>query len=248
MVASRVGRTTCPGCPAQVGRRGGDFFFVQALRHAWGFKVRRTPRPPIPSEGGARRRQRAPQKPDVVVCTARLDPPTDDDAPKRHKRCLVFIARVKAEQRNGSEAPVQALYARRARRSATGGKAFQGRLDGAEATTPTRLSTREFTSQCSTTSPLCAVGHGRGRARLAAPSASSSQAAPARTATIVDVHAPPTSNLARGSGTDGHEGRQQATRFLLQHWKNVTVFYGHIIEEHHSADAPAQRAAAGRSR
>jgi hypothetical protein len=194
-----------------------DFFFVQLSDTHWGFKG-----PPNPEAANTLRQaveavNALPQQPDFVVFTGDLTHTTDDEA-ERHKRMREFKAIV-----GGLKAPVQRYMPGEHDASLDQGKAFQEHFGA------THYSFEHkgvhFAVLDNVSDAQAALGDAQLDWLLA-----DLKPLPAEAPIVVFTHRPlfdlaPQWDWATKDGSKAID--------LLQRWKNVTVFYGHIHQEHH---------------
>ena len=194
-----------------------DFFFVQLSDSHWGFKG-----PPNPEAANTLRQavqavNALPRQPDFIVFTGDLTHTTDDEA-ERNKRMREFKAIVA-----GLKAPVQHYMPGEHDASLDLGKAFQEHFG------PTHYSFDHkgihFALLDNVSDPQASIGD----AQLDWLSADLKPLAPE--APIVIFTHRPLFDLAPAWDWATRDGSKAID--LLQHWKNVTVFYGHIHQEHH---------------
>jgi len=209
------------GACANIGRRSGsendDFFFVQLSDTHWGFKG-----PPNPEAANTLRQavqavNALPRQPDFVVFTGDLTHTTDDVA-ERNKRMREFKAIVA-----DLKAPVQRYMPGEHDASLDEGAAFQEHFG------PTHYSFEHkgihFAVIDNVSDPKAAIGDAQLDWLLA-------DLKPLRNdAPIVVFTHRPLFDLAPQWDWATKDGSKAID--LLQHWKNVTVFYGHIHQEHH---------------
>ena len=207
-------------CSKMMRKSGGpedDFFFVQLSDTHWGFKG-----PPNPEAANTLRQavqavNALPQEPAFIVFTGDLTHTTDDDA-ERNKRMREFKAIV-ADLR----APVRYYMPGEHDASLDEGKAFQEHFG------PTHYSFEHkgihFAVVDNVSDPQAAIGDAQLNWLLADLKPLSFEAP-----IVIFTHRPlfdlaPQWDWATKDGSKAID--------LLQHWKNVTVFYGHIHQEHH---------------
>ena len=194
-----------------------DFFFVQLSDTHWGFAG-----PPNPDAANTLRQavqavNALPVQPDFVVFTGDLTHTTDDDA-IRNKRMREFKAIVA-----DLKAPVQRYMPGEHDAALDQGKAFQDHFG------PTHYSFDHkgihFAVLDNVSDPKAAIGDAQLDWLLA-------DLKPlALGAPIVVFTHRPLFDLAPQWDWATKDGSKAID--LLQHWKNVTVFYGHIHQEHH---------------
>jgi hypothetical protein len=194
-----------------------DFFFVQLSDTHWGFSG-----PPNPEAANTLRQavqavNALPAQPDFIVFTGDLTHTTDDDA-ERRRRMLEFKAIVK-----GLRAPVHRYMPGEHDASLDAGKAFIEHFG------PTHYSFEHkgihFAVLDNVSDPKAALGDAQLDWLL-------EDLRPVRRdAPIVVFTHRPLFDLAPQWDWATKDGGKAID--LLQHWKNVTVFYGHIHQEHH---------------
>ncbi|HET9751584.1 MAG TPA: metallophosphoesterase [Myxococcales bacterium] len=199
------------------GGRADDFFFVQLSDTHWGFSG-----PPNPEAANTLRQavqavNALPAQPDFVVFTGDLTHTTDDDA-ERRRRMSEFTHIVK-----GLRAPVHRYMPGEHDASLDAGKAFIEHFG------PTHYSFEHkgihFAVLDNVSDPQAAIGDAQLDWLL-------SDLRPLRReAPIVVFTHRPLFDLAPQWDWATRDGAKAID--LLQHWKNVTVFYGHIHQEHH---------------
>jgi len=194
-----------------------DFFFVQLSDTHWGFSG-----PPNPEAANTLRQAVAavnalPAQPDFVVFTGDLTHTTDDEA-ERRKRMREFkqiVGRLRA--------PVRRYMPGEHDASLDAGKAFVEHFG------PTHYSFEHkgihFSVLDNVSDPRAAIGDAQLDWLLR-------DLRPLRRdAPIVVFTHRPLFDLAPEWDWATKDGAKAID--LLQHWKNVTVFYGHIHQEHH---------------
>jgi hypothetical protein len=194
-----------------------DFFFVQLSDTHWGFSG-----PPNPEAANTLRLavqavNALPAQPDFIVFTGDLTHTTDDDA-ERRRRMLEFKSIVK-----GLRAPVHRYMPGEHDAALDAGKAFIEHFG------PTHYSFEHkgihFAVLDNVSDPKAALGDAQLDWLL-------SDLRPLRReAPIVVFTHRPLFDLAPQWDWATRDGGKAID--LLQHWKNVTVFYGHIHQEHH---------------
>ncbi len=202
----------CTGILRKSGRPEDDFFFVQLSDTHWGFKG-----PPNPEAANTLRQavNALPLQPDFVVFTGDLTHTTDDVA-ERHKRMREFKAIVA-----DLKAPVQRYMPGEHDASLDQGKAFQEHFGATHYSFDHKGI--HFAVLDNVSDPQAAIGEAQ-LDWLLADLRPLSAAAPI----VVFTHRPlfdlaPQWDWATKDGSKAID--------LLQHWKNVTVFYGHIHQE-----------------
>ena len=208
------------GCTNILRKPGGqedDFFFVQLSDSHWGFKG-----PPNPEAANTLRQAVAavnalPSAPDFVVFTGDLTHTTDDDV-ERRKRMREFKAIVA-----GLKTPVQRYMPGEHDASLDWGKAYQENFG------PTHYSFDHkgihFVVLDNVSDPQAAIGDTQMDWLLADLKPVHPEAP-----IVVFTHRP-LFDLAPAWDWATKDGSKAID--LLHHWKNVTVFYGHIHQEHH---------------
>jgi len=194
-----------------------DFFFVQLSDTHWGFKG-----PPNPEAADTLRQavqavNALPQQPDFIVFTGDLTHTTDDEA-ERRKRMREFKAIV-----DGLKAPVQRYMPGEHDASLDHGKAFEEHFGATHYSFDHKGI--HFAVIDNVSDPEGAIGGAQIDWLL-----SDLKPLPAGAPIVVFTHRPlfdlaPQWDWATKDGSKAID--------LLQHWKNVTVFYGHIHQEHH---------------
>jgi predicted phosphodiesterase len=207
-------------CSKLLRKSGGpddDFFFVQLSDTHWGFSG-----PPNPEAANTLRQavqavNALPAQPDFVVFTGDLTHTTDDEA-VRHKRMREFKAIVK-----DLKAPVQRYMPGEHDASLDQGKAFQEHFGATHYSFDHKGI--HFAVIDNVSDPQAAIGDAQlgwllGDLKPLSPDAP----------VVVFTHRP-LFDLAPQWDWATKDGAKAID--LLQHWKNVTVFYGHIHQEHH---------------
>ena len=207
----------CANLERKSGGAGEEFFFVQLSDTHWGFAG-----PPNPEAANTLRQavqavNALPAQPDFVVFTGDLTHTTDDEAVRR-KRLREFKAIVK-----DLKAPIVRYLPGEHDAALDHGKAYEEEFGA------TRYSFDHkgihFVAVDNVSDPAGAIGDAQLdwlRADLA----------PLRAeAPIVILTHRPLFDLAPSWDWATKDGSKAID--LLQHWKNVTVFYGHIHQEHH---------------
>jgi hypothetical protein len=194
-----------------------DFFFVQLSDTHWGFKG-----PPNPEAANTLRQavqavNALPVQPDFIVFTGDLTHTTDDEN-ERRKRMREFKAIVA-----DLKAPVQRYMPGEHDASLDQGKAFQEHFGATHYSFDHKGI--HFAVIDNVSDPQAAIGDGQLDWLLADLKPFSADAP-----IVVFTHRPlfdlaPQWDWATKDGSKAID--------LLQHWKNVTVFYGHIHQEHH---------------
>jgi hypothetical protein len=194
-----------------------DFFFVQISDSHWGFKG-----PPNPEAANTLRQavdavNALPATPDFVVFTGDLTHTTDDEA-ERRRRMREFKAIVA-----GLKAPALRTLPGEHDASLDRGQAYEEILG------PTRYSFDHkgihFVALDNVSDPQAAIGDAQ-LDWLRRDLKPVRQDAPI----VVFTHRP-LFDLAPAWDWATKDGSRAID--LLQHWSNVTVFYGHIHQEHH---------------
>ncbi len=207
----------CSNMVRRPGSQDDDFFFVQLSDTHWGFKG-----PPNPEAANTLRQavqavNALPRQPDFVVFTGDLTHTTDDVA-ERHKRMREFKAIVA-----DLKAPAQRYMPGEHDASLDEGKAFQENFGA------THYSFEHkgihFAVLDNVSDPQAAIGDAQIDWLLADLKPLSAEAP-----IVVFTHRP-LFDLAPQWDWTTKDGSKAID--LLQHWKNVTVFYGHIHQEHH---------------
>jgi len=207
----------CTGPSRKPGGAEDDFFFVQLSDTHWGFKG-----PPNPEAANTLRQAVAAvnalsRQPDFVVFTGDLTHTTDDDA-ERRRRMREFKAIV-----GGLRTPVRRYMPGEHDASLDAGKAFQEEFG------PTHYSFDHkrihFAVLDNVSDPQAAIGDVQLDWLLA-----DLKPLPAEAPIVVFTHRP-LFDLAPQWDWATRDGKKAID--LLQHWRNVTVFYGHIHQEHH---------------
>jgi hypothetical protein len=207
-------------CTRMLRKSGGpedDFFFVQLSDTHWGFKG-----PPNPEAANTLRQavqavNALPVQPDFIVFTGDLTHTTDDEN-ERRKRMREFKAIVA-----DLKAPVQRYMPGEHDASLDQGKAFQEHFGATHYSFDHKGI--HFAVIDNVSDPQAAIGDGQLDWLLA-----DLKPFPAEAPIVVFTHRPlfdlaPQWDWATKDGSKAID--------LLQHWKNVTVFYGHIHQEHH---------------
>jgi hypothetical protein len=207
----------CSNILRKSGGSGDDFFFVQLSDTHWGFKG-----PPNPEAANTLRQavqavNDLPIQPDFVVFTGDLTHTTDDEA-ERRKRMREFKAIVA-----DLKAPVQRYMPGEHDASLDQGKAFQENFGATHYSFDHKGI--HFAVIDNVSDPQAAIGDAQLDWLLADLKGLSADAP-----IVVFTHRPlfdlaPQWDWATKDGSKAID--------LLQHWKNVTVFYGHIHQEHH---------------
>lgn len=207
-------------CSNMLRKSGGsedDFFFVQLSDTHWGFKG-----PPNPEAANTLRQavtavNALPRQPDFIVFTGDLTHTTDDDN-ERRKRMREFKAIVA-----DLKAPVQRYMPGEHDAALDQGKAFQENFGATHYSFDHKGI--HFAVLDNVSDPAAAIGD----AQLDWLHADLKPLA-AEAPIVVFTHRPlfdlaPQWDWATKDGSKAID--------LLQQWKNVTVFYGHIHQEHH---------------
>jgi hypothetical protein len=211
------GLAGCANGLRKSGRQEDDFFFVQLSDTHWGFKG-----PPNPEAANTLRQavqavNALPRQPDFIVFTGDLTHTTDDEA-ERHKRMREFkliVADLKT--------PVQRYMPGEHDASLDQGKAFQEHFGATHYSFDHKGV--HFAVIDNVSDPQAAIGDAQIDWLL-----SDLKPLPPDGPIVVFTHRPlfdlaPQWDWATKDGSKAID--------LLQHWKNVTVFYGHIHQEHH---------------
>ena len=207
--AGARGRSTAPD--------GDDFFFVQLSDTHWGFKG-----PPNPDAANTlhlavQAVNDLPVQPDFVVFTGDLTHTTDDDA-ERRRRMAEFKSIVA-----GLRAPVQRYLPGEHDAALDRGQAFEEHFG------PAHYSFEHkgihFAALDNVSDPQAALGDAQLDWLLA-----DLKPLPADAPIVVFTHRPLFDLAPQWDWTTRDGGKAID---LLQHWKNVTVFYGHIHQQHH---------------
>ena len=211
------GLAGCANGLRKSGRQEDDFFFVQLSDTHWGFKG-----PPNPEAANTLRQavqavNALPRQPDFIVFTGDLTHTTDDES-ERHKRMREFkliVADLKT--------PVQRYMPGEHDASLDQGKAFQEHFGATHYSFDHKGV--HFAVIDNVSDPQAAIGDAQIDWLL-----SDLKPLPPDGPIVVFTHRPlfdlaPQWDWATKDGSKAID--------LLQHWKNVTVFYGHIHQEHH---------------
>ena len=208
---------SCTNILRKVGAQEDDFFFVQLSDSHWGFKG-----PPNPEAANTLRQAVAavnalPATPDFVVFTGDLTHTTDDEA-ERRKRMREFKTIVA-----GLKVPLRYYMPGEHDASLDQGKAYQENFGATHYSFDHKGI--HFTVLDNVSDPQAAIGEAQMDWLLA-------DLKPLRPeAPIVVFTHRPLFDLAPAWDWATKDGSKAID--LLQHWKNVTVFYGHIHQEHH---------------
>jgi len=207
----------CTNILRKSGAQADDFFFVQLSDSHWGFKG-----PPNPEAANTLRQAMAavnalPSAPDFVVFTGDLTHTTDDEA-ERNRRMREFKAIVA-----DLKAPVRRYMPGEHDASLDWGKAFQEHFG------PTHYSFDHKGIHFAVIDNVSDPGAAIGGAQLDWLLADLKPLRPE--APIVIFTHRPLFDLAPQWDWATKDGSKAID--LLQHHKNVTVFYGHIHQEHH---------------
>jgi len=206
------------GCARGLKREGGDdFFFVQLSDTHWGFSG-----PPNPDAENTLRKAVAavnalPRDPDFVVFTGDLTHTTDDDA-ERRRRMREFQSIV-----SGLRVQTRWFMPGEHDASLDAGKAYQelfGRTHYSFDHKGVHFAVLDNVSD-----PAAVIGDAQ-LDWLAADLKPLAADAPI----VIFTHRPLFDLFPQWDWTTKDGGRAID---LLQHWQNVTVFYGHIHQEHH---------------
>lgn len=208
----------CSGLPPRPGAPDEEFFFVQLSDTHWGFKG-----PPNPDAANTLRQavqavNALAAQPDFVVFTGDLTHTTDDDDERRRRMSefKVIVAKLRA--------PVRWYMPGEHDAALDGGRAFQEHFG------PTHYSFDHkgihFAVLDNVSDPRAALG----AAQLDWLRADLKRFAV--DAPIVVFTHRPLFDLAPQWDWATQDGSKAID--LLQHWRNVTVFYGHIHQVHHS--------------
>ena len=194
-----------------------DFFFVQLSDTHWGFKGPPNPEAANTLRQAVRMVNALPEQPDFIVFTGDLTHTTDDEGVRR-QRMREFKEIVK-----DLKAPVQHYLPGEHDASLDAGRAFQEHFG------PTHYSFEHkgihFAVLDNVSDPAAAIGEAQLDWLLA-----DLKPLPAEAPIVVFTHRP-LFDLAPQWDWATRDGSKAID--LLQHWKNVTVFYGHIHQEHH---------------
>jgi hypothetical protein len=194
-----------------------DFFFVQLSDTHWGYKGPANPEAANTLRQAVAAVNALPRVPDFVVFTGDLTHTTDDEA-ERRKRMREFKAIV-AELK----APVQRYMPGEHDASLDAGKAFEEHFGVTHYSFDHKGI--HFAVLDNVSDPQAALGDAQIDWLLA-------DLKPLRPdAPIVIFTHRPLFDLAPAWDWATKDGSKAID--LLQHWKNVTVFYGHIHQEHH---------------
>jgi len=208
---------SCTNILRKAGAQEDDFFFVQLSDSHWGFKG-----PPNPEAANTLRQAVAavnalPATPDFVVFTGDLTHTTDDEA-ERRKRMREFKAIVA-----DLKVPLQYYMPGEHDASLDQGKAYQENFGATHYSFDHKGI--HFAVLDNVSDPAAALGDDQIDWLLA-------DLKPLRPeAPIVVFTHRPLFDLAPAWDWATKDGSKAID--LLQHWKNVTVFYGHIHQEHH---------------
>jgi len=194
-----------------------DFFFVQLSDSHWGFKG-----PPNPEAADTLRQavqavNALPQQPDFIVFTGDLTHTTDDEA-ERRKRMREFKAIVA-----DLKTPAQRYMPGEHDAALDQGKAYQENFGATHYSFDHKGI--HFAVLDNVSDPQAAIGDTQMDWLLADLKPLRAQAP-----IVVFTHRP-LFDLAPAWDWATRDGSKAID--LLQHWKNVTVFYGHIHQEHH---------------
>jgi hypothetical protein len=207
----------CTNNSRRSGNAGGDFFFVQLSDTHWGFEG-----PPNPEAANTLRQavqavNALPRQPDFVVFTGDLTHTTDDEN-ERRTRMREFKAIVA-----DLKTPVRRYMPGEHDASLDHGKAFEENFGATHYSFDHKGI--HFAVIDNVSDPQAALGDAQLDWLLA-----DLKVHPAAAPIVVFTHRPlfdlaPQWDWATKDGSKAID--------LLQHWKNVTVFYGHIHQEHH---------------
>src|SRR2546422_41949 len=211
------GLAGCANGLRKSGRQEDDFFFVQLSGTPWGFKGPPNPEAATTLRQAVQAVNALPRQPDFIVFTGDLTHTTDDDA-ERHKRMREFKAIVA-----GLKAPEQRFMPGEHDASLDGGKAFQEHFGATHYSFDHKGI--HFAVLDNVSDPQAAIGDAQ-LDWLLADLKPLSAGAPI----VVFTHRP-LFDLAPQWDWATRDGGKAID--LLQHWKHVTVFYGHIHQEHH---------------
>ena len=211
------GLAGCANGLRKSGRQEDDFFFVQLSDTHWGFKGPPNPEAPNTLRQAVQAVNALPRQPDFIVFTGDLTHTTDDEA-ERHKRMREFkliVADLKT--------PVQRYMPGEHDASLDQGKAFQEHFGATHYSFDHKGV--HFAVIDNVSDPQAAIGDAQIDWLL-----SDLKPLPPDAPIVVFTHRPlfdlaPQWDWATKDGSKAID--------LLQHWKNVTVFYGHIHQEHH---------------
>ena len=208
-------------CANGLGRKAGapdeDFFFVQLSDTHWGFSGPPNPEAANTLRQAVRAVNALPRQPEFVVFTGDLTHTTDDEA-VRHRRMREF-KQIVADLR----APVQRYMPGEHDASLDRGKAFLEHFGATHYSFDTKGI--HFVVLDNVSDPAAALGEAQLDWLL-----KDLKPLPAAAPIVVFTHRPlfdlaPQWDWATKDGSKAID--------LLQHYKNVTVFYGHIHQEHH---------------
>ena len=207
----------CTNILRKSGEAEDDFFFVQLSDTHWGFKGPPNPEAANTLKQAVQAVNALPIQPDFIVFTGDLTHTTDDEA-ERNRRMREFKAIVA-----DLKAPVRRYMPGEHDASLDWGKAFQEHFG------PTHYSFDHkgihFAVIDNVSDPGAAIGDAQLDWLLA-------DLKPLRPeASILIFTHRPLFDLAPQWDWATKDGSKAID--LLQHWKNVTVFYGHIHQEHH---------------
>ena len=207
----------CTNNPRRSGNADGDFFFVQLSDTHWGFKG-----PPNPEAANTLRQavqavNALPRQPDFVVFTGDLTHTTDDEN-ERRTRMREFKAIVA-----DLKTPVRRYMPGEHDASLDHGKAFEENFGATHYSFDHKGI--HFAVIDNVSDPQAALGDAQLDWLLA-----DLKAHPAEAPIVVFTHRS-LFDLAPHWDWATKDGSKAID--LLQHWKNVTVFYGHIHQEHH---------------
>ena len=204
-------------CSTIVRKPEDDFFFVQLSDTHWGYKGPANPEAADTLRQAVAAVNALPARPDFVVFTGDLTHTTDDEA-ERRKRMREFKAIV-----SGLEVPVQYTMPGEHDASLDEGKAYQENFGRTHYSFDHKGI--HFAVLDNVSDPQAALGDAQLDWLLA-------DLKPLRPdAPIVIFTHRPLFDLAPSWDWATRDGSKAID--LLQHWKNVTVFYGHIHQEHH---------------
>jgi hypothetical protein len=207
----------CAGAPRKGRRADDDFFFVQLSDTHWGFKGPANPEAANTLKQAVQAVNALSRQPDFVVFTGDLTHTTDDEA-ERRRRMREFKEIV-----SGLRTPAMRFMPGEHDASLDEGKAYQ-ELFGATHYSFDHKGIH-FAVLDNVSDPKAALGD----AQIDWLLADLKPLAP--TAPIVIFTHRPLFDLAPQWDWATRDGAKAID--LLQHWKNVTVFYGHIHQEHH---------------
>jgi hypothetical protein len=206
-----------PGCADLLRKSNDDFFFVQLSDTHWGYKGPANPEAANTLRQAVAAVNALDRRPDFVVFTGDLTHTTDDDV-ERRKRMREFREIV-----SGLRAPVQRYMPGEHDASLDAGKAFEENFGATHYSFDHKGV--HFAVIDNVSDPQAAIG---------APQLdwlyADLKKLPEQAPIVVFTHRP-LFDLAPAWDWATKDGAKAID--VLQHWKNVTVFYGHIHQEHH---------------